>query len=302
MSDLPPSRRRFPPWAPPALAGVLIVALIVLAVLLSGGGPSASTAQEAEALLQAGHFDEAEALLRSAIATDSTDADALVLLAGLALWRDDRGESEALLERAVAAVPDHPTALNNLGNLMVDAGRFEEARPLLERCVVVTADSDEHAETHALAWVSLARARQATDDLEGADEAWQRAVDLNPGNLQAYHAAGVYAMSRERWGVAIRIFEHLATRQPNRAVHHHNLAAALIGAGRDAEAIAPLGRVLELDPNDTDTLFRLADLHHGQGNLEEALTLCERLLEIEPDNERARDLMLLSRPRTIRLN
>lgn len=302
MSDSPPSRRRFPPWAPPVLAGALIVTLIALAVILAGGEPSASATQEAEALLQAGRIDEAEVLLRSAIATNPADADALVLLAGLELWRGDQGASEALLERAVAAVPNHPTALNNLGNLLVDAERFEEARPLLEQCVAVTSESGEHAETHALAWVSLARARQALGDLEGADEAWQRAVDLNPGNLQAYHAAGVYAMSRERWGVAIRIFEHLAVRQPQRAVHHSNLAAALIGAGRDAEAIEPFGRVLELDPNNTDALYRLASLHHGEGNLEEALALCQRLLEIEPDNERARDLMLLSRPRSMRLN
>jgi tetratricopeptide (TPR) repeat protein len=277
--------------------------MVALAMLLSKGGEStASTAHEAEALIQAGRMDEAEALLRGAVASDPSDADALVLLAGLELWRGDPDESEVLLRRAVEAVPDHPTALNNLGNLLVDAGRFDEAGPLLERCVAVTSDSGEHAEAHALAWVNLARTRQALGDLEGADEAWQRAVDLNPGNLRAYHAAGVYAMSRERWAVAIRIFGHLATRQPNQATHHHNLAAALIGAGRDAEAIEPLSRVLEIDPNNTDAMYRLASLHHGQGNLEESLALCERLLELEPDNERARDLLLLSRPRTIRLN
>jgi tetratricopeptide (TPR) repeat protein len=104
-----------------------------------------------------GHHDEAEALLRQALATFEREHDdyeiAMTLgnLAAIAQQRGDVREAEAMHRRALETKertlgPEHPelaTTLSNLATTLYAEGRADEAVPLLRRALALAEGSLE---------------------------------------------------------------------------------------------------------------------------------------------------------------
>ena len=63
---------------------------------------------------------------------------------------------------------------------------------------------------------------------------------------------------------------------------------AAVEAENDEEAIIEFRNVIQLDPNDADAHFNLADALSTLGQLEEAVAHFERAVELRPEAEAAR--------------
>jgi predicted O-linked N-acetylglucosamine transferase (SPINDLY family) len=66
----------------------------------------------------------------------------------------------------------------------------------------------------------------------------------------------------------------------NDAATHNNLAAALMGLARFAEALSSLNKALSIQPNYPQALRNLANLHRHQGRLNESAQAWRKLLEL----------------------
>ncbi len=98
---------------------------------------------------------------------------------------------------------------------------------------------------------------------------------------QAKLAAAVHAHRAGNLRVAVAGYEALLRRTPDDADILQLLGAALAQLGRCADAVAYLGRSLELKPDRPSALLNLAQALHTLGRQEEALQACDRALALD---------------------
>jgi Flp pilus assembly protein TadD len=131
------------------------------------------------ALSDLGQLDEALAHLRQAAEVVPDVADIQVAL-GVALYRKGLfDEARPALEKAVQLEPDNPYALRNLAGCLL---RLNEppsrAEEMLRQATKLLPDDQQ-------AWIGLGQALEVQAKLKDADEAYLRAIGINPHNQLA---------------------------------------------------------------------------------------------------------------------
>ena len=128
------------------------------------------------ALSDMGLLDEALSHLELASRTNPENANSFVAL-GVAYIRKGRSkEAKGILQRAVSLDPNNPYALRNLGSCLLSLREsIEHATDLLKISASLLPNDQQ-------AWVGLAQALEQVDDIKGADDAYIRAIALNPHN------------------------------------------------------------------------------------------------------------------------
>ncbi|MDH3748086.1 MAG: hypothetical protein OER97_07735 [Gammaproteobacteria bacterium] len=126
-----------------------------------------------------------------------------------------------------------------------------KAGPAVERALEL---DDQLGEAYA----SLGTVRLGQQDFPGAEQAYKRALELNPNYAPAYHGYGLLM----RWGYA----------RKEEALELHQMA-------------------LELDPLSTPINMVVVEDYHETGRFEDALVGCQRIIEIDPDYPRAYTIM-----------
>ncbi len=129
---------------------------------------------------------------------------------------------------------------------------------------------------------------------------WTDAVAKAPANWRAHLSLGYAYNDRGEHDAAIREYRHAlelaAAETPfNQAFIQNNLGAALLNAGRRAEALAVLQRALQLTPDDPDLIFNVASALVDEGDLADAERLVATAVRTHPRH--AHSLNLLGRLR-----
>jgi tetratricopeptide (TPR) repeat protein len=120
----------------------------------------------------------ARAAYKEAAERDPYDINALITAARLAEEQGDLTEARAKFQRAVEVDPLNPATLKAAATYELRHGVAQEARDLLEEAVQLLPDE-------APLWASLGDARAVLGDREGAREAYDRALELDPENETA---------------------------------------------------------------------------------------------------------------------
>ena len=177
-----------------------------------------------------------------------------------------RHTSEALQQAAdhfadaIRLDPEYPHAYVGLADTYVLLERYgtldgrevvAKAQPAIERALQLD-------DTFGEAFASLGRVRLLQRDFRGAEQAFLRALELNPNYASAYDG---YALLM-RWGFA----------DSERALELHQAA-------------------LELDPLSTAINMAVVEDFLELGRFEDALARCQRIIEIDPDFPRAYTIM-----------
>lgn len=79
------------------------------------------------------------------------------------------------------------------------------------------------------------------------------------------------------------------------AVAHSNIGNAFMLDGDIAQAIAHYKKALSYDPDNIDTMNKLAFIYAQRGMLDEVAKYCQRILELDPGHEKALKLLRLIR-------
>jgi tetratricopeptide (TPR) repeat protein len=171
----------FSPGGEGAVAYRRALAWLVAGALLLAGTPARAddappgAAARADALMDAGRYADAAALLERATAAAPGDAG-LVFRLGVAYGNSGRDEEAlAAFERAVALDPRHAEARYDLGALLFKAGRFEEAAAAFLAIPPLNPTLAPAAYLNA----GLARYRQGR--LDEAGDLFERAAAGDPG-------------------------------------------------------------------------------------------------------------------------
>jgi tetratricopeptide (TPR) repeat protein len=94
---------------------------------------------------------------------------------------------------------------------------------------------------------------------------------------------GIAAHQRNHvWGDAVRLWQDVVAKSPNKVRPHNNLGDALNNAGRLTEAIEVLSRAIALDPSHPHAYNNLGRAYIMSGRSREALPVLKKAIRIDP--------------------
>ena len=185
--------------------------------------------------------------------------------------------ADEIYQQVLEIAPDHPDGLHYAGILAHQQGRREAAIELMERSLALTpGQADWHSN---IGIVLLERAR-----LDEAAAAFRRAIAIDPAHVNAHNNLGVALRALKETTGAEASYRRAIHLDPAHLDAHHNLGVLLYSQRRVREAVAEFCKVITLDPRHAQSLRLLALAHSVLGDMPQAIAVCERWLEQEPDS------------------
>jgi tetratricopeptide (TPR) repeat protein len=267
----------------------------------------------AQSLVAQGRTDEAIELYGARASTDSLSARIAYLRAQALLSDDHLDEALDELARARRLDPANRAVQASLGRLLVASGRQREGVEVLEELLseapglegeyVALARGYSVLEEHGRAVAALEEGievlgrtpslmsalgsvRFDTGDVEGAIEAYERVLELEPDSVQALNFIA-YTLADEDLdpGRALGYAERAVELAPDNGYVRDTLGWTYFKLGRFDEARDALEAAIELGGRESVVFEHLGDALEALGLVDEAVGAWSRALEIEPGRQ-----------------
>src|SRR5689334_2144780 len=143
----------------------------------------------------------------------------------------------------------------------------------LESATLNPADASAH--------YNLGLIHQSRGELDQARERFERALQIDDGEVDASYQLGRIARQQKRYADAIQNFEDVVTRDPAHSQYEiwREVAATYIAAGQFEDARNALEQFLEHRPSDPEGLYLMGRAHAGLGHKREATNLMQACIE-----------------------
>jgi tetratricopeptide (TPR) repeat protein len=143
----------------------------------------------------------------------------------------------------------------------------------LESATLNPADASAH--------YTLGLIHQSRGELDQARERFERALQIDDGEIDASFQLGRIARQQKRYADAIHNFEHVVARDPAHSQYEvwREVAATYIAAGQFEDARTALEQFLEHRPSDPEGLYLMGRAHAGLGHKREATNLMQACIE-----------------------
>jgi tetratricopeptide (TPR) repeat protein len=228
-----------------------------------------------------GGYDRADAAIAafsSALARDPKFAQAHAGLGQAYLNKFLYSRQPSWLEKAKSSCREAerlggrtPDVLATLGGIAGAEGRGEEAVTLLRQ--VVAAEPYNHA-----AWNRLGKQHEALRRLKEAEQAFRKAIDLQPQYAGGHRGLGVFLYGQGRYSEAARSFERAREIAPDNYRTYSRLGSAYFQLGHVEEAEKAMKQSIALKPNAVG-YSSLCALSMFRERYAEAAALCEKGLQ-----------------------
>jgi len=143
----------------------------------------------------------------------------------------------------------------------------------LESATLNPADASAH--------YNLGLIHQSRGELDEARTRFERALEIDPEEIDASYQLGRIARQQKRYGDAIQNFEQVVARNSAHAQHEvwREVAATYIAAEQFEDARTALDQFLEHRPSDPEGLYLMGRAHAGLGHKREATSLMQACIE-----------------------
>lgn len=274
-------------------AGHFVAALLLFMALALGGwwGWNGLSPQRLEdrglSFLAKGEPQKALPLLERALSRSETPSASLLLaLAEAQIGAGQAREGLASLARVETMTGLPPEGLLLAGRAHVQLGESDKALAFLREAARLIGDD-------LSLWLATAQSAFSAGRLEVADEAWRKALALDPTHPEALLGLAELSERRNRHDEALRFRKDLAEREQTPEAWRA-LARLLEERGREEERLEAWRRVVSLAPEEPDGWKALGATLMGLKRHDEAIEAFRRQVALAPDDgEGWRDLGLV---------
>ena len=184
---------------------------------------------------------------------------------------------------AYAGLAESVVLLENNHQALPQAEAFEIARANLQRALELDPDlADAYAVKGLLESKVWQQTRVGRENLE-AEEAFRRAIELNPNHASAYMWFAMLRDGEERDDEAIELFQRSMELDPLGRIPYTNLPMLYAQRGRDKEAVRLWLEAMEIHPDWPMPQQYMATQMAGLGRLDEAVAWMQRAIELSDD-------------------
>lgn len=166
------------------------------------------------------------------------------------------------------------------------AGKHGEAITLCEEIIAEDPECNAAYEEIGDNFISL-------HELSKAEKALKQAIKLAPDSANAAYLMGFLYSCRREWKASILMLETADELKPNHSEILRCLGWSYFMSGDTARGVIILERAKALMPDDVYILTDLGVCYLNERKIEKALPIFRRVLEIDPNNEKARECLLI---------
>jgi len=194
---------------------------------------------------------------------DPSDTESALWLARLYRLKNEHDKAEQVLRSILKSDPENEPAVEQLTQLLMDEGKSTEAVTLLE---AITA----HSPSPVLLDL-LGDAHTQAHDLEKAEKAYRKAVELDPSELSHQRGLGQTLLAEEKYPEALKVFEKLSDVMPDDSDVYLRIAQIYRELHQLDKAEQNLVKARQYAPGSLEVMYNEAMLYQAQGRYEDAI-------------------------------
>jgi len=233
-----------------------------------------------KSLFNKNQLKEAKRYVNEILKKNPHHLEALILLATIVEKEGDKDALRNIYKQIVSHDPKNKIILFNLGVLETEQGNLQKGLHYFERLITI-----DPKDTQAMEALFDIYQRQKRNDL-----AFNQAILL----IKFFPKKIAYYSYIFNHLTALDEFEQLAhymikgvKENPKNFELREYLILVYLKLKKNELAVKEIMEALKLRPNNTNLLHQLAKIHEGTGNLDQALQVHKKILDISPDDEKA---------------
>jgi len=220
-------------------------------------------------------LDKSVHAAQKALELDPRYVDALNQLGQLALDRESLDEAAGFLRRALDIDPNHLQAHNNLGVLFHRLGREDDAIREFEKSLSIDPNSAEARNNRGSVFMAKGLYDQAEEDFTAA-------IRIKPDYLEGIINLGTVHFHRKEYAAAANAYLKAIETMPGHQGAWTHLGILHLAQGDYGAAQHALENALHKGTASADLYFYLGQASYGLNKPQEALTLWQRAVDLDP--------------------
>ncbi len=197
----------------------------------------------------------------------------------------------AALQRALADyvatqeyIADRPESRVNLGNLHSRTGDAVQAEKYYRQALALDRGFSP-------AWLNLSDLYRGQGLEVEARTVLAQGLQQQPENATLHHAMGLAQVRGQDMGAALGSLARAASLDPAEPRYAYVYGIALNSAGKPGEAVTVLAAAQARHPRDREIMYALATIERDRGEIAQALAWARRMLELNPADQQAMQLL-----------
>ena len=231
--------------------------------------------------LASGNYTEARRAFIHVLAVEPSHPNANLQLATIALSEKKPAQALHYLQDLKASDQKDPAVKLLRARCLHLTGKSDSAMSIVDRLEQDPAGDERLAFSLGVVlaeWEKYARAEQA----------FSRALEADPANIEILHNLGLAALHAGHLDRAQRVFEVAVQQNPEDADSALDLGRVYVAKGDTETALPILSRAHRLAPTRADILVYLAERYEDAGFFSGAAAAYEQYLKLKPDDPNAR--------------
>jgi len=215
---------------------------------------------------------------REIVRLDPTDSDAEIWLARLYRLQNEQGKAEVVLRALLAREPANESGVEQLTQLLLDEGKSEEAVSSLQ--VVL-----QRAPTPRL-WELLGNAYNQIHDLANAEQAYRKASESQPGDLNHHQELAQTLLAEEKFPEALEQYLGLVEMDADNADNYLRLAEIYRQMKHFDKAEQNILLAKQRAPNNLEVIYYEATIYEDEGRIDDSIrVLSEAVTAVKSESE-----------------
>jgi tetratricopeptide (TPR) repeat protein len=194
---------------------------------------------------------------------DPSDQEATIWLVRLYRLHNEPDKAEQVLRGLLKDDPENDAGVEQLTQLLLDENKSQEAVDLLNDLI--------KRSPSATLYDHLGDAYTQTHDFAKAEEAYRKAVDLDPSDLSHLRGLGQTLLSEEKYPEALTVYQKLSELLPDDADTYLRIAQIYRELHQLDKAEENLVKARQFAPGSLEVMYNEAMIYESQGRFDDAI-------------------------------